>query len=52
MDRVDAVTLAALALLDLTFLLNLRWRRGRSSRIERRIVRSLRLALHGRSLAD
>jgi hypothetical protein len=48
MDRVDAIALAALAVLDLSFLLHLRWRRGRSSRIERRIVRSLRLAIHRR----
>jgi hypothetical protein len=46
MDRVDAVILAALALLDLSVLLYLRWRRERAFRIERRVVRSLQRALH------
>jgi hypothetical protein len=51
MDQIDAVTLAALALLDLAFLINLRWRRGHSSRVERRIVRALSLALRHRVAA-
>ena len=45
MDQIDTLILAALAALDLAFLVYLRWRRGHSSRIERRIVRSLGLAL-------
>jgi hypothetical protein len=51
MDRVDAVVLALLAILDLSFLFHLRWRRGRSSRIERRIVRSLSVAIRRREPA-
>jgi hypothetical protein len=44
-DRVDTLILTGLALLDLGFLLRLRWNRGRSARVERRTLRSLRLAL-------
>jgi len=51
MDRVDALFLAALALLDLCILLRLRWRRGRASRVEGRIVRSLKLAIQKREPA-
>jgi hypothetical protein len=52
MDRIDALILTALALLDLGFLLNLRWNRGRAMRIERRTARSLRLALQRRAASD
>lgn len=45
MDRIDFLILTALALLDFGILLNLRWNRGRTGRIERRIVRSLRRTL-------
>jgi hypothetical protein len=44
MDAIDAAIFAALALIDLAFLFCLRWRRGRQGRIERRVVRALRLA--------
>jgi hypothetical protein len=52
MDRIDALILTALALLDLGFLLNLRWNRGRAMRLERRATRSLRLALQRRAAWD
>jgi hypothetical protein len=52
MDLIDALILTALALLDLGFLLNLRWNRGRARRIERGTARSLRLALHRRVASD
>jgi hypothetical protein len=45
MDAIDATVCALLALMDLTLLFYMRWRRGYGRRVERRICRSLRLAL-------
>lgn len=49
MDRVDAMILAILAALDLVFLLHLRWRRGKASRVERRVSRSLKASIEERT---
>jgi hypothetical protein len=45
LDAIDSIACAVLALIDLGFLLYLRWRRGHQGRIERRICRCLRVSL-------
>ena len=47
MDKIDAWVFAFLAVVDLAFLLYLRWRRGRQGRMERRICRALRISTIG-----
>lgn len=49
MDRIDSLILAALSLLALSLLVNMRWNRGSAKRMERRVGRSLKRALQRRA---
>jgi len=46
MDHIDTTTFAILALFDLSVLIYLRYINGRQERVQRRLRRALRMALH------